>query len=93
MNNYLPSSSCTLKKVASRSRKQQPFSEKASGNSSETCKYVNKILKKRYMFNYTFNRSNFTQPDITLKVHQCRFQNFLIYSNSCKNNTLKISHC
>ena len=27
-----------------------------------------------------------------LKVHQCSFENFLIYSISRKNNTLKISY-
>ena len=29
----------------------------------------------------------------SLNVHQCRFENLLICSNLCENNSLKISHC
>ena len=42
--------------------------------------FVNCALNTRYSSSYL------------LKVHQCRFENLPIYSNSYKKNTLKISH-
>ena len=42
------------------------------------------VVDKKITFVY-----NFVTP---LKVHQCKFENLAICSNSYKNNTLKISH-
>ena len=54
--------------------------------------YEKTVMKRKKVFRGVFRTHSSIYDEAFLKVHECRFENLPICSNSCKNNTLKIWH-